>query len=381
MKKTASAQRKVSRIMIKPNPPAWRWDDSDGPHRQALAARVLRLWPRIVRIRPRAATLSLAFAWAALSPLQAEPLVDSTGRTQEVAAPVSVAVPAGPPAQILLQAIAPGKLGALVEAFGPDHVMYVDARVAALPHVAMLTRSAAPSDIAAVTALKPGLMVDYGSLSPRYVAAAEKIAEELRVPAVLFSGDLADVPATVRTLAKPLGEVARGEAVASAAQQVLDALKPLGALSDAERVGVYVARGADGLNAVHDGSALDEPIRLAGGRNVVSGGGGGMFRRMDVDAVVALKPAVVVVSDIEALKSPLRAALPKDTRFVLDAGEPYKVLTGAPSLNRLVGALALAAILHPGKAENDPDAIRRLETSLFPIPPGLAVPAPLQVRE
>ncbi len=315
-----------------------------------------------------------------MSPLRAEPLVDSTGRTQEVVAPVSVAVPAGAPAQILLQAIAPGKLGALVEGFAPDHAMYVDAKVAALPQIAMLTRSAAPGDVGAVAALKPGLMVDYGSLSPRYVAADEKIAQELHVPAVLFSGDLADVPKVVRALAKPLGEVERGEVVAGAAQQVLDALKPLGSLPESERVAVYVARGADGLSAVRGGTSFDEPIRLAGGRNVVAGGGG-TFRRMDVDAVVALKPAVVVVSDLEALRSPLHAALPKGTRFVLDAGEPYKVLTGAPSLNRLIGAVALAAILHPDKAASDPDTIRRLETSLFPIPPGLAVPAPLQVRE
>ena len=334
----------------------------------------------ILRTLPRVVALSFALAGAGLSALGAAPLTDSTGRTQEVSGPVAVAVPAGAPAQVLLQVIAPMKLGALVEGFGPDHAMYVDAKVAALPQIAMLTRSSAPGDVAAVAALKPGLVVDYGSLSPRYVAADEKIAQELKVPAVLFSGDLADVPAVVRALAKPLGEVERGEAVATQAQQVLDRLKPLGALPDPERVAVYVARGADGLAAVRAGTSFDEPIRLAGGRNVVTGSGG-TFRRMDVDAVVKLKPAVVVVSDVGALRSPLHAALPKGTRFVVDSGEPYKVLTGAPSLNRLVGAAALAAILHPDKASSDPDAIRRLETALFPIPPGLAVPAPLQVRD
>ena len=338
-----------------------------------MAAHGRRYWPH-------AAALSLAFAWGVVSPGWAEPLVDSTGRTQEVVAPVSVAVPAGAPAQVLLQAIAPGKLAALVEGFAPEHVIYVDARVAALPQIATLTRSAAPGDVAAVAALKPGLVVDYGSLSPRYVAADEKIAEELHVPAVLFSGDLADVPKVVRALAKPLGEVERGEVVAGAAQRALDALEPLGSLPEASRIAVYVARGADGLSALRGGTSFDEPIRLAGGRNVVAGGGG-TFRHMDVEAVVALKPAVVVVSDLEALRSPLHAALPKGTRFVLDAGEPYKVLTGAPSLNRLVGAVALAAILFPDKAPSDPDTIRRLETTLFPIPPGLAEPAPLQVRE
>ena len=115
------------------------------------------------------------------------------------------------------------------------------------------------------------------------------------MPAVLFSGDLADVPNVVRMLAKPLGAAERGDAVADAAQRLLDRLKPLGALSDADRVAVYVARGTDGLTAERAGTSFDEPIRLAGGRNVVTGGGG-TFRRMEVDAVVALKPAVVVVS-------------------------------------------------------------------------------------
>lgn len=368
-KKTQSAHGAIGRVMTECRLPAWRCDDNGGPARH-VGRGLLR----------GTALLSLAFVATAGAPLRAEPLADSTGRVQQVVEPVAIVIPAGPPAQILLQSMAPGKLGALVEAFQPDHAMYVDTRVVALPQVANLTRSDAPGDIAAVAALTPGLVVDYGSLSPRYVAADEKIAKELHVPAVLFSGDLGDVPAVVRALAKPLGEVARGEAVAGAARTVLDALKPLAALPDAERVAVYVARGEDGLDAVRAGTSFDEPIRLAGGRNVVTGSGG-TFRRMDVDAVVALKPAVVVVSDIAALQSSLRAALPKGTVFVLDAGEPYKVLTGAPSINRLVGAAALAPILHPGKADGDPDAIRRLETTLFPIPPGVAVPLPLQVRD
>ena len=324
---------------------------------------------------------ALAFAIVSgLAPAGAAPLIDATGRTQQVASPVAVAIPAGVPAQVLLQAIAPGKLGALVEGFSPEHAIYVDPAIVGLPQIVPLTRSDAPGDVAAVAALKPGLVVDYGSLSPRYAAASEKTAAELKVPAVLFSGDLGDIPATVRALAEPLGVTERGEAVAKAAQGVLDALKPFAALPDDGRVAVYVARGADGLNALRAGTSLDEPIRLAGGRNVVTGGGG-TFHHMEVAAVVALKPAVVVVSDVGALHSPLRDALPKGTRFVLDAGEPYKVLTGPPSLNRLVGAAGLAAILHPDKANADPEKLRRLETMLFPIPPGLAMPTPLQVSD
>ena len=127
------------------------------------------------------------------------------------------------------------------------------------------------------------------------------------------------------------------------------------------------------------GTSFDEPLRLAGGRNVVVASGG-TFQRMDVAAVVALKPKVVIFAEEEALSSPLRQALPKDTIIVLDAGEPYKVLTGPPSLNRLVGLAALPAILHPDKATADPDFVLHVQATLFPPPPGVAFPAPLQVR-
>lgn len=372
MKKTASAHGKVGEIMAKPSLAAWRWNDSIAARRRAEAA------SRLHWLRP--AALSLAFASAAFSSLSAEPLTDSTDRTQEVSVPVSVVVPAGAPAQILLQAIAPGKLGALVEGFDPDHAMYVDTTVVALPQIAMLTRSTAPGDIAAVAALKPGMVVDYGSLSARYVAADEKIGQELKVPAVLFSGDLGDIPFVARTLAKVLGETERGETVAKTAEGVLGRLKALGALPDNERVAIYVARGPDGLNALRGGTSFDEPLRLAGARNVVAGGGG-MLKRLSVEDVTKLKPAVVVFTDLEVLSSPLHAAMPKETKWVLDAGEPYKVLAGPPSVNRLIGAAALAAILHPDKAGADPDSIRRIETALFPVPPGVSVPAPLQVKQ
>lgn len=127
------------------------------------------------------------------------------------------------------------------------------------------------------------------------------------------------------------------------------------------------------------GSSFDEPVRLAGGRNVVAATGG-TFQRMDVAAVVALKPKVVIFAEEEALSSPLRRALPADTTIVLDAGEPYKALTGPPSLNRLVGLAALPAILHPETAKADPDYVLHVEAGLFPPPPGLALPSPLQVR-
>jgi iron complex transport system substrate-binding protein len=310
--------------------------------------------------------------------LRAATLVDSANRSATVADKVKAVVPAGPPAQVLIHALAPDRLAALVEPFRPEHVIYVDPTVRELPQIPMLNRTSAPGDVAMVTALKPDLVVDYGNASARYVAADEKIQKEIGVPAVLFAGGLAETGRVARSIGAAIGADARGATLAATADDVLRRAKPLTDLADADRVSVYLARGADGLTAARTGTSFDEPIRLAGGRNVVEGGNG-TFKHMSVEEVVALQPAVVVLSDRDALSSPLHAALPKGTRFVLDTGEPYKVLTGPPSINRLVGLAALAAILHPDVFTMVPDDIARIETTLFPIPPGLAEPAPLEV--
>lgn len=333
----------------------------------------------IRRRRGAIASASLLCLALSLGTARAATLQDSANRSVEVPDAVKAIVPAGPPAQVLIHALAPDRLAGLVEPIRPEHVIYVDPRVRDLPQIPMLNRTAAPGDVAMVTALKPDLVIDYGNASARYVAADEKIQKELGVPAALFGGNLTDAAVTLRAIGTAIGAGPRGETLAALVEDVMAKAKPLSDLSDADRVTVYLSRGADGLTAARAGTSFDEPIRLAGGRNVVEGGNG-TFKHMSVEDVVALQPAVVILSDRDALTSPLHEALPKGTRFVLDTGEPYKVLTGPPSINRLIGLAALAAILHPETFKMVPDDVTHVETTLFPIPAGLAEPAPLQVR-
>jgi iron complex transport system substrate-binding protein len=304
-------------------------------------------------------------------------LTDAVGHSVTVATPVKAIVPAGPPAQVLLSALAPDRLAGLVEPFKPDHAIYADERIVHAPQIPLLARTTAPGDIAMVADLKPNLIVDYGSMTPRYAATDAKIEKTLGVPTVLFGGSLTDAPKVLRTLGAAIDAEARAATLAGKVEQILDKAKPLADLPEADRPRVYLARGADGLSAARSGTSFDEPLRLAGAQNVVEAGNG-TFRKMTIEEVVALAPAVVIFADREALSSPLHAALPKGTRFVLDKGEPYKVLTGPPSLNRLVGLAALAELLHPSAFAMEADDVARVETTLFPIPPGLAVPAPLE---
>ena len=181
-----------------------------------------------------------------LTPCAAATLIDSADRRVDVPAEVTRVVPAGAPAQVLLEALAPAKLAGLVEPFKPEHAIYVDPNLSQLPQIPQLARSDAPGDIAAVAALNPGLVVDYGNVSARFVAADEKIAQELHVATLLYGGGLGEAGTVARTLGEALGVGPRGATLAAIAADVLVRAKPLSTLADADRVPVYIARGRTG---------------------------------------------------------------------------------------------------------------------------------------
>jgi iron complex transport system substrate-binding protein len=293
---------------------------------------------------------------------------DAADRTVEVPSKVARIIPAGPPAQVLLQALAPDKLAGLVEAFAAEGKAFVPEATRNLAVIPRLSRSPSEADIATLRGLAADLVVDYGSVGQNYVAAINKAQADLGIPAILLDGRLAGTPANLRQFGTLIGVPERAEELASLAQKALDRLAPLAALGPADRVSVYLARGSDGLNAARPGGAVGEAIEFAGGRNVVASGSGAFFK-MEVADVVALAPDVVIFENPAALKSPLRAALPAKTRVFLDSPTPYGALEAPPSLNRLVGALVLGSILHPDRLPPDPTFVTKLHEAFFgPLP-------------
>ncbi|MBV8566646.1 MAG: ABC transporter substrate-binding protein [Methylobacteriaceae bacterium] len=293
-------------------------------------------------------------------------ITDAAGRSVSLPASIERVMPAGPPADLLLLALAPDRIVGLVEPFGEAQKSRVPPAWRGLPRVPRMTRDISPADIEAVKAAHPDLIVDYGDVAPRYVAYADKIATATRLPYAIFDGRLAETPRSVRAVAKLLGREARGEEVAKAAEDILESLQPLAGLPPDERVAVYYARGSDGLQAVRPGSTLDEAITLAGGHNIVPEGQGA-FVKLTIDDVVRLAPQVVVVADPAAAASgsPLRAALPRETRFLADRGAPFRWMEAPPSLNRLIGALWLASRLHPEHVTFDVQRAKSVIAALF----------------
>ena len=300
------------------------------------------------------------------APASAADFTDSAGRHVDLPAHVARIIPAGPPADVLLYALAPDTMSGLVEPWTSSQATCVPEAFRALAKIPRITAKGGDADVATLKAFKADLVVDYGDVNADYAALADKMQVALGAPYLLLDGKLEAAPGAVRKLGAALGRGARAEEIAGAMERALARLAFAEALPTDRRVAVYYARGKDGLQAVRAGSSLGEALELAGGRNVVQPGQGA-FAMMKIEDVTTLKPAVVILADpaAGAPDSPLRKALPRGTRFLIDRGSPYPWMEKPPSVNRLIGALALAERLYPEPAKGDAGEAAALARVLF----------------
>src|ERR1700722_3995827 len=145
-------------------------------------------------------------------------VTDSTGRTVNLPAEIAHVLPAGPPAAILLEAIAPdlmvgwpGPLSDEAKALLPDSANH--------PRIPRLTGRDDVTD--KIKALQPDLILDYGEVTPRYFELTQTTQQKTGIPTVLFAGALDKIPLVVRQVGAMLHREARAEPIATYAEAML----------------------------------------------------------------------------------------------------------------------------------------------------------------
>jgi iron complex transport system substrate-binding protein len=262
-------------------------------------------------------------------------VVDATGRSVEVPEHVEHVLPAGPPAAILLAALAPDLMLGWTSPVSDAARALLSPEVAGLPQVPRLTGRDDVADKAA--ALKPDLILDYGTIAPRYIDLAKATQQRTGIPTVLLDGSLAEVPHVLRLLGGVLHREARAETLARFTEALLVSPK-----KQDKALRVVCARGPDGLTTVAPGADLAEAFTLAGWQ-LVAPPGKGPLRQASVDDIRALDPDVIVFTDpamhatlaqSEAWRS-LRAV--RDGHAYVAPNMPFGWLDEPPSINRLLG--------------------------------------------
>jgi iron complex transport system substrate-binding protein len=284
-----------------------------------------------MRLRVIFALLSL---WSG-SALAAD-VVDATGRTVTVPDHIAQIVPAGPPAAVLLAALAPDLVMGWPEAMSDEARALLSPALAKVPQIPRITGKDDVAD--KIKALKPDLIVDYGTVSPRYTDLAKATQQKTGIPTILLDGSMTEIPKTLRTLGAILHREDRADTLARLAEAIL--VLPLARGPVMPSV-VYV-RGADGLTVAAPGTDVTEVFNQLGWR-VLAPPGDGTFRQTTVDVIRTLNPDVIVFADPKA--HDMIAANPdwKTVRAVHSGfaffapAMPFGWVEEPPSINRLLG--------------------------------------------
>jgi iron complex transport system substrate-binding protein len=276
--------------------------------------------------------LIVLMMWSATA--AASQVVDSTGRTVRVPDHITRIVPAGPPAAVLLEALAPDLMIGWPSPLSESAPAVLPPVAARLPQIPRVTGR---QDVSAqIKDLKPDLILDYGNLSQRYADLAQATQQRTGIPTILLNGELDKIPATLRMLGAILHREERAETLARFAEAIVALPMP------ATHPKVLYARGADGLTVAAPGTDVTEIFTRLGWK-VVAPDGQGTFRPSSIEAIRALDPDMLVFSDPAMAETIAHSPAWKGVRAVWEGrvmvapSLPFGWVEEPPSINRLIG--------------------------------------------
>jgi iron complex transport system substrate-binding protein len=312
--------------------------------------------PRLVLRLAAGALIAASLALSAA----ARQITDSAGRTVELPDKVARVFAAGPPASVVVYALKPESLLGWPRALREEERPYIAEPWRGLPETGRLTGRGGEANLERVLALEPDLIVDFGSVRGTYADLADRVQAQTGIPYILVDGRFDATPASLRLLGQALGVPERGEALAADAEATFAALDAaLGAVSEAERPRVYLARGPDGLETGLRGSINTEIIERAGGTNVAHAPGQYDLVQASPEQVIVANPDTIVTWDpvfyARVWQDPLWAEIEavRRGRVYLSPTAPFGWIDRPPSVNRLIGLKWLAGLFYPERWPGD----------------------------
>jgi len=281
-------------------------------------------------------------------------VVDAADRRVEIPTRVERIYAAGPPASILVFAIAPDKLIGWTTTWRAAERPFIAQHYADLPTLGRLTGRGNTANVEMVLQAKPEFIVDYGTVSPTLASLADRVQAQTGIPYVLLDGDFDRMGEAILQVGRIANEEKRAESLARYAQQAVSEIRQrVAKVPASRRPRVYYGRGPQGLNTGLAGSISAEFIEQLGAVNVAAESGKGGLVQVSIEQVLRWNPDIVVTIDPNfyglARAHPTWRELPaiKAGRIYLAPNVPFGWIDFPPSVNRLIGLRWLARILYP----------------------------------
>jgi iron complex transport system substrate-binding protein len=278
-------------------------------------------------------------------------IVDSSGREVRPPAKVEHVYAAGPPAGLLVFAIAPDKLTGWTRAMRPNEAQFFADKYAQLPELGRLTGRGNTANVEVALKARTDLIVDVGSTGATLASLASQVQEQTKIPYALFDGRIETTSAALRSLGKLMGNEAEAERLASYYEGELRQVKERVARASSHPL-VYYGRGTSGLQSGGKGSINVEILDFLGARNAAAEARAGLAT-VSLEQVILWNPEVILTTDPNFWKSVwddarwrgVKAVAAK--RVYLSPHLPFGWFDFPPGANRLLGAWWAGKLLYP----------------------------------
>jgi iron complex transport system substrate-binding protein len=304
-------------------------------------------------LRPFAARLAALLLAASVTPSFAAEITDSAGRNVVLPDHINRAVAADMSAEVLIFVLAPDKLAGWVQQPSgalPPHAKH-------LPVIGPITDPAAS---AAISTLKPDVIIDVGEVTTDRAAFADQVTQATGTPYVLVDGSFDRMATMLRVVGRLLGVADRGDDLAGSAEHAINSLRgQLLIQSATKRPRVYYGRGADGLEPALPGSPAAAAIKDAGAINVAAPPGAGAPPTVTRQQIQEWNPDIIIAETTAFYSSLLHdsgwrnLAAAHDKHVYLEPASPFGWIDDPPGVNRLIGLYWLSVLLYPGANQND----------------------------
>ena len=292
----------------------------------------------------------IASLFTGVSSAQA-PAVDTSGREIRPPAKVERVYAAGPPASVLVFAIAPDKLTGWTRAMRPNEAQFFAERYAQLPELGRLTGRGNTANVEVVLKAKTDLIVDIGSTGGTLASLASQVQEQTKIPYALFDGRIEATPAALRSLGRLMGNEAEAEKLAVWYENELRDIKQRVARISSHPL-VYYGRGTSGLQTGGKGSINIEVLEILGARNAAAEARAGLVT-VSFEQVILWDPEVILTTDPNYWASvwsdqrwrSVKAVAAK--RVYLSPHLPFGWFDFPPGANRLLGVWWAGKLLYP----------------------------------
>lgn len=298
--------------------------------------------------------------WSSAGLAQTRTFTDDAGRTIEIPERIERVMAAGPPAAVLLYALAPDRMVGWVTEPSEEAKAFIAEPYRDLPVHGRLTGRGGTANVEAVLAMRPDLILDIGTVDETYASLADRVQEQTGIPYVLIEGRFDGTPQTLRKAGDLLGENERPGELARYAEEAVARLDAaLSAVPQGERPRVYYGRGPDGLETGLAGSINMEVLDAVGATNVAASAGAGGLANVSVEQVLSWNPDVILTLDPAfhaAVRSdPLWAGIAavENGRVYRAPTLPFGWFDTPPGINRVMSVSWLATVLYPGDVEID----------------------------